>query len=171
MTCLYSGRVISLHLDDVILPNGQAARLERIEHPGGAAVVALNDAGDVCLLSQYRHVAKTRVMELPAGKLTHGDPLLTAQTELLEEAGLTATRWQALGVIYSSPGVFTEIIHLYLAQGLTLTANSPEPDEDIEVCWWPLSQALAAAKDGTLVDAKTIIGLMRAEALLTRQGR
>jgi len=166
MTRHYQGRIISVDVDHVTLPNGNPATLERVNHPGGAAIVALNEHDEVCLLSQYRHVTHGRIVELPAGKLEHGDPLVTAQTELAEEAGLTAQQWQSLGIIYSSPGVFTEVIHLYLARGLSTTASAHEPAEDIQIFWRPLDAAVTSALTGEYQDAKTIIGLIRAHAAL-----
>lgn len=166
MSRVYTGKVIAVEVDDVVLPNGHPASLERIIHPGGAAIIALNESNEVCLLSQYRHIAKGRIIELPAGKLEHGNPLITAKTELLEEAGVSALKWQSLGWMYSSPGVFSEVIHFYLATELNVSANAPEAIEDIEVMWWPIDKAVAAARSGELLDAKTIIGLIRAEAAL-----
>ncbi len=159
---LYTGAVVTLDVADVVLPNGQLARLEIVGHPGGAAVVALNTAGDVCLLRQYRHVAGGWLWEVPAGKLDGKTPDDTARAELAEEAGLAAQRWQSLGQIITSPGVYTEIVHLYLAEGLSAVPAAPERDEVIEICWLPLVEALRRALEGDIVDAKTVIALQRA---------
>src|SRR3989304_680585 len=92
---IFKGRIIRLTLDTVQLPNGATAGLEIVHHPGGAAVVALDAAGRVCLLRQYRHAAGGWMWELPAGKLDGGEPpLTTAQRELQEEAGLHAAHWE-----------------------------------------------------------------------------
>jgi ADP-ribose pyrophosphatase len=166
MSRVYNGRVISLDVDTVVLPNGHIATLERINHPGGAAIVAINADGAVCLLSQYRHVAQGRIIELPAGKLEHGSPEKTAEIELVEEAGLQAQQWTSLGSVYTSPGVFTEVIHLYLAEQLIECERSPEIHEDIEVFWQPLNDAVQKALNGEYNDGKTIIGLLRAHAFI-----
>src|SRR5581483_457414 len=114
---VYHGRVIDLLLETVKLPNGAEATLEIVKHPGGAAAVAVDADGRVCLLRQYRHAARGWVWELPAGKLDPGEgPLATAQRELQEEAAAQAARWTALGEVLSSPGVFTEVVHLFLAE-------------------------------------------------------
>lgn len=159
---IYDGRVIKVSVDTVDLPNGMRIPLEIVRHPGGAAVVALDAQNRVCLLRQYRHAAGGYIYELPAGKLEPGEPPeVTIKRELVEEAGMSATTWQPLGAYFSSPGVFTEIIHLYLATGLTPVAARPEADEVFEVEWWPLDQAVERARNGELADAKTIIGILR----------
>lgn len=159
----YQGRVIRVTVDDVILPNGRQAALEVVHHPGGAAVVALNDLQQVCLLRQYRYVAGGWIWELPAGKLEPSEPPeITARRELTEEAGVAATDWVSLGAFLSSPGVFAETIHLYLAQGLSTARSQLEDSEVLEVHWVSFRQACDMALSGELRDAKSIIGLLRA---------
>jgi len=159
---IYSGRVVTLDVSDVTLPNGHRATLEVVGHPGGAAVVAVNAAGEVCLLRQYRHVAGGWLWEIPAGKLDGKTPEATAHAELAEEAGMTATEWQSLGAIFSSPGVFREVVHLFLARGLRPVAAAPEREEVFEVHWLALDVAVARALSGEISDAKSIIALLRA---------
>ena len=115
----FAGRVIAVDVERVELPNGALADLEIIRHPGGAAAVAINAAREVCLLRQYRYALGGWLWELPAGKLDGGEqPLRAARRELAEEAGVTAARWTPLGEFVSSPGVFTEVVHLFLATRL-----------------------------------------------------
>ena len=162
----YSGKVISLTLEQVTLPNGEEIELEIVRHPGGAAVVALDDAGRVCLLRQYRHAAGGWLWELPAGKLDAGEPpALTARRELAEEAGVAAAEWRSLGTVVSSPGVFTEVVHLYLARQLAPAAAAREHGEVFEAHWVPLGDAVARALSGEITDGKTVIGLLRAAAV------
>ncbi|TLY95876.1 MAG: NUDIX hydrolase [Gammaproteobacteria bacterium] len=162
-TLHFSGRVIRVTTDEVLLPNGHRTLLEVVHHPGGAATVALDEEGCVCLLRQYRHVAGGWLWELPAGKLEPDEPpLLTAQRELAEEAGLKAREWLGLGECLSSPGVFTERLHLYLATGIERVSSAHERAEVIEVHRVPLAEACRWALDGTITDAKTVIGLLRA---------
>lgn len=164
---IYRGRVIRLTVERVRLPNGRLAELEITHHPGGAAVVAIDDQARVCLLRQYRHAAGGWIDELPAGKLDGGEtPLSCAQRELAEEAGMQAREWTALGSFHTSPGVLTEVIHLFLARGLTPVAARTEADEVIVPRWLPYSDALALAADGRLDDGKSIVGLVRANHLL-----
>lgn len=161
---IFKGRIIRLTLDTVQLPNGATAELEIVHHPGGAAVVALDSAGRVCLLRQYRHAAGGWMWELPAGKLDGGEaPLQCAQRELEEEAGMQAGDWQSLGKIMSSPGVFTEVIHLFLARALSAVPTRAEEHEVIEVHWRPWAEVLRMAQGGEIDDAKTLAGLLRAQ--------
>lgn len=165
----YRGRVIAVEVSQVPLPDGRSARYEIVRHPGGAAVVALNDRDEVCLLRQFRPAGNGWVWELPAGRLEPGEPPeSTAVRELLEEAGCEAARWESLGSILSSPGVFDETIHLYLAQGLTSGQMQHEPYEVIEVHWVPLAEAAQRAIEGELRDAKTVIGLLRAASRVSK---
>jgi len=158
---VFKGRVLTLNLEQVRLPNGRVAELEIAHHPGGAAVVALDASGRVCLLRQFRHAAGGWLTELPAGKLDDGEPPLEcAQRELAEEAGMLARRWDRLGEYFSSPGVFTEVIHLFLARDLEATEARPEEHEVFEASWIPLDEAVALAAGGQLHDAKTLIGLL-----------
>lgn len=162
---VFRGRIITVGVEQVRLPNGRPIALEIIRHPGGAAVVALDDRGRVCLLRQYRHAAGGWLWELPAGKIDAGEtPFTTARRELAEEAGLAAGEWRELGHLHSSPGVFTEVIHLYLARDLQPLQQAHEADEVIEIHWWPLDEALAQCRSGAITDAKTLIGLFRAAA-------
>jgi ADP-ribose pyrophosphatase len=162
-TVHFKGRVISVTTDEVVLPNGHRALLEVVHHPGGAATVALDAQQRVCLLRQYRYVADGWLWELPAGKLEPGEPpLVTAQRELTEEAGVSARHWHTLGTCLSSPGVFSERLHLFLASGIETATAMHERAEVIEVHWVPFAQACTWAIDGTIADCKSALGLLRA---------
>jgi ADP-ribose pyrophosphatase len=159
----FEGKIVSVVWETVTLPNGKQPEIEIVRHPGGAAAVALDDKGRVCLLRQYRPVFRDWIWELPAGKLDPGeDALATAQRELIEEAGVKAERWRPLGGVYSSPGVFSETVYLYLAEELTAVPSAAEEHELFEVHWLPLEDALARAADGDINDGKTVAGLFRA---------
>jgi ADP-ribose pyrophosphatase len=163
----FRGRVIAVDLERVELPNGSIAQLEIVRHPGGAAAVALNSRGEVCLLRQYGHALAAWLWELPAGKLDGAErPLRAAQRELAEEAGVTAAHWQQLGQFVSSPGVFTEVVHLFLATDLAPTPARPEAGEVFEIRWIAFDRALALALNGRIRDGKTAVGLTRAAARL-----
>lgn len=166
---VFSGRIIAVSVDEVTLPNGIDCELEIIHHPGGAAAVAVDENQRVCLLRQYRHAVGGWLWELPAGKIDDREPhLQTAQRELREEAGVTAQAWHPLGHMVSSPGVFTERVYLYLATNLAHVSTEREAEEVLEIHWVDWQAAIDMALDDTITDAKTVIGLLRAQAVLGR---
>jgi ADP-ribose pyrophosphatase len=171
LATVFRGRVITVNVETVRLPNGHVVDLEIIHHPGGAAIVAVDAQQRVCLLRQYRHAAGGWIRELPAGKLEAGEPpLTTAQRELVEEAGAEAGDWDSLGSYVSSPGVFTETVHLFMARGLRSVKMAHEAAELIEVHWVPIAEACRQALSGELNDGKTVAGLLRAQAKLAAAG-
>jgi 8-oxo-dGTP pyrophosphatase MutT (NUDIX family) len=162
-TVQFRGRIITVTTDEVVLPNGHRAELEVVHHPGGAAAVAIDAQERVCLLRQYRYVAEGWLWELPAGKLEPNEPpLITAQRELVEEAGVSARRWDSLESYLSSPGIFTEVLHLFLATGIEPAATAHEHAEVIEIHWVPFAEACEWAVSGKIRDGKTAMGLIRA---------
>ena len=161
---IYRGRVVRLNVETVELPNGHRTELEIIHHPGGAAVVAIDAGQRVCMLRQFRHAAGGYVWELPAGRLEPAEaPAATARRELIEEGGIEALEWQDLGQYISSPGVFTERIHLFLATGLRAAEQAPEAAEVFEVHWMPLAEAIGRVHSGEFSDGKTCLGLLKAQ--------
>ena len=159
----FHGRVLTVNVERVRLPNGVSADLEIAHHPGGAAIVALDDQQRVCMLYQFRHAAGGWIWELPAGKIDNKEPPLdTAQRELVEEGGMKASKWESLGSYLSSPGVFTEVVHLYLATELTPAALAPEEHEVFRVEWRSFAEVLAMAHSGELSDGKSLVGVFRA---------
>jgi ADP-ribose pyrophosphatase len=164
---VFTGRVISVNVETVRLPNGHVIDLEIIHHPGGAAAAAVDAQGRVCLIRQFRHAAGGFIWELPAGKLEpHEPPLSTVQRELVEEAGCSARKWTSLGPYISSPGVFTETVHLFLAEELESAKVAREAAEIIEVHWIDMELACTRALNGEISDGKTALGLLRARAAL-----
>jgi ADP-ribose pyrophosphatase len=160
---IFSGRVIEVNVERVPLPNGTIAELEIIKHPGGAAIVAIDERNRVCLLRQFRYAAGGWIWELPGGKIDNREPPLdTARRELEEEAGMQAAAWHPLGDYLTSPGVFTEVVHLFLATQLTPLPRRPEEHEVLEVHWLPFRDVLQMAGSGELRDGKSIVGVYRA---------
>lgn len=166
----FRGRVIRVTTDEVVLPNGHRTELEVVHHPGGAAVVAIDTRDQVCLLRQYRYVADGWIWELPAGKREPNEPpLSTAQRELIEEAGVSAREWQSLDSFLPSPGVFGEVLYLFMATGLEPAQSALESAEVLEVHWMPFATVYEWALSGKIRDAKTAIGMVRAHYLRSQQ--
>ena len=165
---IYSGRIVRLRLDEVALPNGEIARREIVEHPGGVGILALDAEGRVPLVRQYRYAFGRVVTEIPAGKLEPGehDTLSAARRELREEIGAEAARWDDLGTLLPSPGCYGEVLHLYLARELTFGAQQLDPDEFLEVEYVPLEELLARCLRDELHDAKTVAAVLKAHCLL-----
>jgi ADP-ribose pyrophosphatase len=157
---IYTGKVVTLNIDTVTLPNGATIDLETIRHPGAAAVVPVKDDGTVVLIRQFRHAAGGFIYEIPAGKLQPGeDPLHCASRELEEEVGYRASSFELLSSIFTAPGFADEVIHVYKATGLTKGRQQLDPDEVLDIIEMPLAEAVNKIEDGTIRDAKTIIGL------------
>jgi ADP-ribose pyrophosphatase len=157
---IYTGKVVTLNVDTVRLPNGVTVDLETIRHPGAAAVVPTKDDGTVVLIRQFRHAAGGFIYEIPAGKLSPGeDPLHCAARELEEEVGYRASSFELLSSIFTAPGFADEVIHVYKATGLMKGRQQLDRDEVLEVVEMPLHLAIARIQDGTIRDGKTIVGL------------
>lgn len=157
---IYTGKVVTLNLETVTLPNGATVELEVVRHPGAAAIVPMKDDRTVVLIRQYRLAAGGFIYEIPAGKLQPGeDPRHCAERELEEEIGYRAGAIERLETFFTAPGFTDEVMHLFLATSLTKTAQKLDHDEVLEVIEMPLDTALAHIRDGTIRDAKTIVGL------------
>ncbi|HSB80295.1 MAG TPA: NUDIX hydrolase [Candidatus Methylomirabilis sp.] len=157
---IYRGRVVNLNVETVTLPNGATVELEVIRHQGAAAVVPLKDDGSVILIRQYRHATGGYIYEIPAGKLDPGeDPRHCAARELEEEIGCRASSLTRLLSIFTTPGFTDEVIHIFLAAGLSPGTQRLDHDEVLEVVEMPLDVAIARIADGTIRDGKTIVGL------------
>lgn len=157
---IYTGKVITLNVDTVLLPNGVTVDLETIRHPGAAAVVPIKDDGTVVLIRQFRHAAGGFIYEIPAGKLSLGEePLRCAARELEEEVGYRASSFELLSSIFPAPGFADEVIHVYKATGLTKGRQQLDRDEVLEIVEMPLHLAITRIQDGTIRDGKTIVGL------------
>lgn len=157
---IYQGRIIQLNLENVHLPNGKDAELEIVHHPGGVAVVAEDASGRLCLIRQFRHAVGGWLWEFPAGKREPGEPPeVTAQRELLEEAGVEAGHWHKLGQLVPSPGILTEVVHVYYAKDLRHSTHAHEDEEVIEIHWLARDEIEDMVRQGVIVDAKTLIGL------------
>ena len=161
---LFQGLVVDIEQMEVRIGDKGWHTYQIVRHPGGAAVLPLHDDGTVTLIRQLRPAVDSFMIEAPAGRLDPGeDPANCALRELGEETGLAARRMESLGIIHSSPGVFDEVIHLFLATGLTITKANPEEYEDLTAVRIPLDEALSMARNGLISDGKTIALLLRAQ--------
>ena len=116
---VYRGRILRVREDRVLLPNGQEAQREIVEHPGGVGILALDADGCAVMVRQHRFAFGQTLLEIPAGKREKGEqPDETARRELQEEVGATAGRWTELGTLIASPGCYGETLYLYMAEEL-----------------------------------------------------
>ena len=166
---VFSGRIFDVDRLRVQLPDGRMATRDVVRHPGAVAIVALTDDGRICLVRQYRTALGRVTVELPAGKLDPGeDPLECARRELEEETGMVAERMAFLTTIATSCGFADELIHIYMATGLSQGPSSPDADEFINVDLVELSELVDAVLDGRIEDAKTVVGALICDAVSHR---
>lgn len=166
---IYKGRVVTLDILSVTLPDGVQSKREVVQHPGAVAIVALDDEQNVILVRQYRIAAAQYMVEIPAGTLEPDEPpALCAERELQEEAGYKPGKLEAMGGMYVAPGYTTEYIHLFLARDLTASDLPADDDEFIDVVKMPLASALAQIDSGEIDDGKTVAGILRAARRLNR---
>ena len=160
---IYNGKIINLKVDTVELPDGNTALRELVEHPGGVAVVAVDDFENVYLVEQFRKPYDATLIEIPAGKLEKGeDPLACGKRELEEETGLIAENLIFLGECYPTVGYTNEIIRIYLATGLSKTSQNLDDDEFLNVKAYNINDVMDMIMNNLLKDSKTIIGIMKA---------
>ena len=168
---IFHGRIVDLRVDTVRLPNGHLTTREVIDHPGGVAVVAIDENDNVLTVKQYRYAFQTVLEEIPAGKLDSGeDPLDCAKRELHEETGFRAGRIRFLTSIVTSCGFCDEIIRIYLATKLEFDAPNPDDDEFVNVDLVPLHELIDAVLDGKIEDAKTVVGALACDSIAHRLG-
>jgi len=157
---VYKGSLITVRVDDVKLPDGRRTRREVVEHPGAVGIVAMNPAGNVLLIEQYRYAVGRTLLEIPAGTIEAGEsPEESARRELLEETGYRAGELTEIGSFFVSPGWATEEIVLYRAGALSHTGHAPDHDEILRVVEVDPARIPVLMRDGTIADAKTIIAL------------
>lgn len=166
---VWRGRIFNVDRLQVEMPDGRKAIRDVVRHPGAVAIVALTDEGRICLVRQYRTALGRVTVEVPAGKLDPGeDPLECAHRELLEETGMEAEKMAYLSTIASSCGFADELIHIYMATGLSFATSSPDADEFINVDLVPLDELVDAVLDGRIEDAKTVVGALVCDAIMRR---
>jgi ADP-ribose pyrophosphatase len=174
---LHVGRVLALRSDDVEMPGGRVAAREVTEHLGAVAIAAMDADDRLMMIYQYRHPVGRRLWELPAGLLDAPgeDPLVTAQRELTEEAGLAATEWSVLIDVAPSPGFSDESVRVYLARDLTEVGrpatDADDEEADLQTRWVSLPVAVRMVLDGKIVNGVSAAAVLAAHALAGGTGR
>jgi ADP-ribose pyrophosphatase len=160
---VYTGRLLKIDRDEVLLPNGRTTDLEMVRHPGASAIVPFVTADEILLIRQFRYATGGFILEVPAGTLHPGeDPDACARREVEEESGHRAGRLRRLASIFTTPGFTDEIIHLYAAYDLEPVAQRLDHDEVLTVERVPYARALEMIREGAIVDSKSICALMLA---------
>jgi ADP-ribose pyrophosphatase len=170
---VHTGRYLAFRVDTIADAHGRHHTREWVEHPGAVAILAVAD-GAVLLVRQYRTPAARVLLEIPAGTLDRGpdgaveDPDVAAPRELGEETGCHAAHWRVLSRFFPAPGFAGEVMHLYLATGLTPIDGyaGPEPDERLALVRVPIGEAIALAAEGGIEDGKTLLALFWLERLI-----
>lgn len=165
---IFAGRIVTVHVDTVALPDGGTATREVVDHPGGVAVLPLDGENNVLAVRQYRYPFGRTTLEIPAGKLDHPgeDPYEAGLRELREETGATPGVYEPLGRVLPSPGCYGEILHLYLARDLRMAEQHLDEDEFLNVERVPFAEMVRRCLEGEIEDAKTVIAVLKAKLLL-----
>ncbi|MGA0209587.1 MAG: NUDIX domain-containing protein [Candidatus Nanopelagicales bacterium] len=168
---IFEGRVWSVVRDTVRMAGGDATR-DVVIHPGAVAVIAVDEEDRVLLIRQYRHPVSMFLFEPPAGLLdVDGEPpLITAQRELLEEAGVQAARWHTLVDLFNSPGGSSEAIRVYLASELSAVVggrpHTGEAEESyLPQAWVPLDEAVQLVLSGAIGSPSGVAGILALAAV------
>jgi ADP-ribose pyrophosphatase len=169
---LLDGAMLKAYRDTVELPDGRESVREWVKHPGASAVVPLFDDGSTILLRQFRYAPGREFIEVPAGKIDQEgeSPQEVASRELMEEAGYAAGRMTRIGETYPCIGYSNEVIYLFLAEDLEERRGDTEHDEFVEPFRVPLSEAVRMARAGEILDAKSVVAILRADAYLEERG-
>lgn len=166
-----SGGMLTVKRDQVRLPNGHTSQREYVTHPGAVVVVPLLPNGNIILERQFRYPLHQVFIELPAGKIDAGEQILiTGQRELLEETGYSASEWVKLGHQHPCIGYSNEVIHMYMARGLSAGQHHRDDDESLEVFDASFEDCKRMIQAGEITDGKTIVALFFAEKYLAQHG-
>jgi ADP-ribose pyrophosphatase len=167
---IHTGKVLNLDIDTVEFPDGSTGTLEMIRHPGASAVLPfLDDPAEpdprALLIRQFRHAADGDIWEIPAGRLDSGEaPVDCARRELAEETGYVASKLEPLISVFTTPGFTDEVIHLFVATGLTAGTARREADEFVETHEVRWSEVLRLVQSGEIHDGKTLAAILYLQA-------
>lgn len=165
---IYKGKVITVKVDKVKLPNGQESYREEVIHRGGAGILVVKK-GKILLERQYRYAYDETVFEIPAGKIENGEnPITTAKREIEEEAGLKAKGIKYITTVYPTVGYSNEKIYLFFAEEFEESKIHLDEDEFLTCEWCSLEDAINMVKNGEIKDSKTIIAILWYENFLKK---
>lgn len=160
---VFSGTLLHVYKDRVVLPNGKTSVREWVDHPGASAVLPVFESGEIQLIKQFRYPLRENFLEVPAGKIDSGeDPLVAAKRELVEESGVEGRHWTLLGDFHPSIGYTNEVIYLYVTWGLERYENSVDDDEFVTPVKMQFQEAIDAVFSGSITDGKTIANILKA---------
>ncbi len=166
-TTVFDGKIIKVKRDDVLLPNGNKAFREVVEHNGGVCIAPLTKDNKLVFVRQFRYPYKEVILELPAGKLEKGeDPKSAGLRELSEETGYTAKEIKDLGILYPTPGYCGEKIYIFFAPSLEKGEQHLDTDEFLALEEIPLDKALEMVMSGEIRDAKTQVAVLKIARIL-----
>lgn len=164
---IYDGPVFTVKSDTAELEDGASALRDVVCHNGGVCVIPITENNEIYIVRQFRYPFAEITVEIPAGKLNKGESHYDCgKRELLEETGCTCSEYTYLGCLYPTPAYDTEIIHIYMARGLTRGSQELDEDEFLDVETVPLEKAVEMVMDGTIKDAKTQIAVLKAARML-----
>jgi ADP-ribose pyrophosphatase len=166
---VYHGRAFNIQRDLIQRPNGQQT-YDTVHHIGAVAMIPVDADGKILFVRQYRHAARRRLLELPAGTLEEGEPVEdTAQREMREEVGMAPGQLTKLAEFFLAPGYSTERMHIFVAEQLSPEKLPGDEDEDLEIEQLTLDEAFSAIQSGEIEDAKTMLGLFLFRDFLERK--
>lgn len=165
---IYEGKVINVRVDQAEVNHCQVVR-EMVEHPGGVAVLAMDENQEIFCVTQYRYAQGKEMLELPAGKLERGeDPLETGKRELIEETGYKAENWLFLGEFVPTGAYLEEKIYMYFASELSYVGQHFDEDEYIELSKHTLEELIEMILEQRIVDGKTIAMVLKVDKMIER---
>jgi len=163
---IYRNPWLTLREDRVIRPDGAEGIYSVVEMRPSCGIVAINEDNQIALVGQWRYVHNKYSLEIPTGGSEQGEtPLDAAKRELLEETGLTAKGWTALGTIDNSNGVTTDVAYLFLAGNLTAGPAVPQGDEQVELRWMPFADAVLSVMNGEITESVSVAAILKAKLL------
>ena len=168
---IYANPWLRLREDTVIRPDGREGIYSVVEMNPSVGIVALNRAGEIALVTQWRYTLGRMSAEIPTGgsESCDQDVLAAARRELREETGLSAGNWRELGFIDNSNGTTTDVAHMFLATGLEAGADAQDAAEQIVLSWLPFDQAVEQVLSGSITESVSVAAILKADLLLRRE--